>query len=83
MFEHDDVASCWVSIEIDEAPQRVLVVETDLPLAPTEDDYDEARVKALVAAAQAFKADKGNGIDKIRLIYVEYEDEEEDEEEEE
>ena len=55
MFEHDDVASCWVSIEIDEAPQRVLVVETDLPLAPTEDDYDEARVKALVAAAQAFK----------------------------
>jgi hypothetical protein len=81
MFEHPDVASCWVSIEIESAPQRVLVVETELPLMPTEDDYDEERVTALVQAAQAFKAEKGNNIDKVRLIYVSYDDEEEEEEE--
>jgi hypothetical protein len=82
MFEHPDAATCWVAIEIEDAPQRVLGIETEVPLAPTADDYDEGRVNALVAAAQAFKADKGNAIDKVRLVCVEY-DEEEDEEEEE
>jgi hypothetical protein len=81
MFEHPDAGNCWVAIEIEDAPQRVLVIETEVPLAPTADDYDEGRVNALVAAAQAFKADKGNAIDKIRLVCVEY-DEEDDEEEE-
>jgi len=82
MFEHPDVATSWVSIEIEDAPKRVLVVETELPLTPTEDDYDEGRVNALISAAQAFRAAKENGIDKIRLVYVEY-DEDEDEEDEE
>jgi hypothetical protein len=81
MFEHPDVATAWVSIEIDDAPRRVLTVETELPLVKTESDYDEGRVNALISAAQAFKADSGNGIDKVRLIYVEY-DEDEDEDEE-
>ena len=80
MFEHPDASTCWVSIEIENAPQRVLVVETELPLTPTEEDYDETRVNALVAAAQAFKADRGNGIDKIRLVYVEYEEDEDEDE---
>jgi hypothetical protein len=83
MFEHPDAATCWVSIEIENAPQRVLVVETELPLTPTETDYDERRVNALVAAAQAFKSDKGNGIDKVRLIYVSYDEDDEDEDEDE
>ena len=83
MFEHPDVSTSWVSIEIEEGPKRVLVVETELPLMPTEDDYDEGRVNALISAAQAFRAAKENGIDKIRLVYVDYdEDEEEDEDEE-
>jgi hypothetical protein len=82
MFEHEDAAISWVTIEIESAPQRVLVVETDIPLAPNEEHYDEGRVKALVDAAQAFKDDKANGIDKIRLVYVEYDDDDEEEEEE-
>jgi hypothetical protein len=82
MFEHEDAATCWITIEIESAPQRVLVVETELPLAASEEHYDEAKVNALVAAAQAFKADKSNGIDKVRLIYVEFDDDDEDEEEE-
>jgi len=81
MFEHPDVSTSGLSIEIEDAPKRVLVVETELPLAPTEDDYDEGRVNALISAAQAFRAAKENGIDKIRLVYVEY-DEDEDEDEE-
>jgi len=83
MFEHPDVATSWLSIEIEDAPKRVLVVETELPLAPTEDDYDETRVKALISAAQAFTAKKENGVDKIRLVYVDYEGDEDDDEEEE
>jgi hypothetical protein len=86
MFEHPDVMTSWVNIEIEDAPKRVLVIETELPLAPSEEDYDESRVSALVSAAQAFKADKGNGIDKVRLITtdfndIEFDDEEEEEEE--
>jgi hypothetical protein len=81
MFEHPDVATSWVSIEIDDAPRRVLTVETELPLVKTESDYDEGRVNALISAAQAFKADSGNGIDKVRLIYVEYDDDEDEDEE--
>jgi len=82
MFEHPDAATCWVSVEIESAPQRVLVVETEVPLLPTADDYDESRANAIIAAAQAFKADKGNGIDKVRLIYVDYDmDDDEDDDE--
>jgi hypothetical protein len=80
MFEHPDAATCWVAIEIEDAPQRVLVIETELPLAPKDADYDEGKVSALVAAAQAFKSDKANGIDKVRLVCVDYEDDEEEEE---
>jgi len=83
MFEHPDVMTSWVNIEIEDAPKRVLVIETELPLAPSEEDYDESRVSALVSAAQAFKADKGNGIDKVRLITTDFDDFEFDEEEEE
>jgi hypothetical protein len=82
MFEHPDVATSWVSIEIEDAPRRVLVIETELPLLPTIADYDEGRLNALVSAAQAFKDDKGNGIDKIRLVSLdddEFDDDEEDE----
>jgi hypothetical protein len=83
MFEHPDVAACWVSIEIESAPQRVLVVETELPLSPTTEEYDEGKVNALIAAAKAYKDDKGNGIDKIRLVYVDFDDFDDEEEEEE
>jgi hypothetical protein len=82
MFEHPDAATCWVSVEIENAPQRVLVVETEVPLLPSADDYDEGRANALVAAAQAYKADKGNGIDKVRLIYVDYDMDDDDDEDE-
>ena len=86
MFEHEDAATCWVAIEIESAPQRVLVIETELALAPKDAEYDEGKVKALIDAAQAFKSDKANGIDKVRLVCIEYdfgdEDEEEEEEEE-
>ena len=82
MFEHPDALTSWVNIEIESAPARVLVIETELPLTPSDEDYDEARVSALIAAAQAFKADKGNKIDKIRVITSDFSDDEEDEEEE-
>jgi hypothetical protein len=83
MFEHEDAATCWVAIEIENTPQRVLVIETELPLAPKDAEYDEAKVNALVAAAQAFKSDKANGIDKVRLVCIEYDIDDEDEDEDE
>ena len=81
MFEHEDAMTCNIAIEIEDAPQRVLLIETELQLLPTADDYDKDRVSALLTAAQAYKADKGNAIDKVRLVYVEYEDDDEDEDE--
>jgi hypothetical protein len=58
MFKHDDAIRSSVGIDIGDAIEGVPVVETRLRLWPLALDYDEARVSALRAAAEAFKADK-------------------------
>jgi hypothetical protein len=70
MFKHDDALRSSVGVDIGDAIERVLVVETRLRLWPLAPDYSEARVSALHEAAEAFKADKKNKIDRVRLICV-------------
>jgi hypothetical protein len=68
MFEHPDATISWITYEIEEELARVLVVETQLRLWPTAEGYDEEKVSALAIAAQAFRADRRNGIDKVRIV---------------
>jgi hypothetical protein len=70
IFDHPDVAISRIEIEIVEELERVLVIETPLTLWPMAEGYDEARVSDLVAFAQAFRADRRNGIDKVRVVSI-------------
>jgi hypothetical protein len=68
MFEHPDASASWISIEIVEEVERVLMVETTLVLWPNSREYDESRVTSLITSAHAFASDRHNGIDKVRIV---------------
>jgi hypothetical protein len=68
MFKHDDATRSSICIDIGDEIERVLVVETRLRLWPLAADYNNDRVSALQQAVEAFRADKKNQIDKVRLI---------------
>jgi hypothetical protein len=60
----------WVTIEVNNQAMRVLVIETPLRLWIMAEEYNDARVEALIAAAKAFKANPQNRIDSFRLISI-------------
>jgi hypothetical protein len=70
VFEHAEAARSWVTIEVNDQVERVLVIETPLRLWVMAEEYNDARVEALIAAAKAFKANPQNGIDSFRLISI-------------
>ena len=70
MFKHDDATRTSVCVDIGDEIEWVLVVETKLRLWPLAPDYSDDRVSALQGAAEAFKANKKNQIDRVRLICV-------------
>jgi hypothetical protein len=65
-----DATRSSVCVDIGDEIEWVLVVETRLRLWPLAPDYSDDRVSALQGAAEAFKADKKNKIDRVRLICV-------------
>jgi hypothetical protein len=70
IFEHADATRSWVTIEVNNQAKRVLMIETPLRLWIMAEEYDDARVEALIAAAKAFKANPQNRIDSFRLISI-------------
>jgi hypothetical protein len=70
MFKHPDASTCQITIEIEEDVERVLTINTHLSLWPTAKGYDEERVSALAYAAQEFRADRRNRVDRVRLVSI-------------
>ena len=68
MFKHQDATTAWVTLEMADSIERVLVVETNLRLSPISPEYDAARAEALMDAVRAYRAQHKNYFDKIRLV---------------